>query len=68
MKKILLRVASVRSEMCRRKMPQALFRYAAARKIKLTQSALNPDVHRERRVKTIGEQQNAIGNFAAYTG
>jgi len=65
MKKILLGVAGVKPEMGCGKMPQPSVTDPAALKIKLAQSALNPDVHGKGTVKTIGEEQDAIGNFTA---
>ena len=65
MKKILLRAAGVRSEMCRGELKQFLFAHAAARKIQLPQCALHPDIHRKRGIEAIGEQQDAIGDFPA---
>ena len=66
MKKILLRVTGVRPEMRRGKVPKPFFRHAAAWKIEFTQRALDPNVHGKRAVKTIGKQQDAIGDFAAH--
>ena len=65
MKKILLGVTGVRAEMRRGKVTQTFFRHASAWKIKLAQRAFHPDIHRKRRIKSVGEQQDAIGNFAA---
>ena len=65
MEKILLGVTGVRPEMRRGKMTQFLFADAAARKIKLLQRALNPDINRKRGIESAGEQQNAVGNLAA---
>ena len=65
MEKILLGVTGVRAEMRRGKMPQPFVTDPAARKIEFAQRALDPDVHGKRAVKTIGEEQDAIGNFAA---
>ena len=65
MEKILLGVTGVRPEMRGGKMAQPLFARAAARKIKFAQRAFHPDVHRKRGIKSVGEQQHAIGNFPA---
>jgi len=48
------------------KVPQPFVTDLAAREIKFAQRAFNPDVHGKRAVKTIGEKQDAIGNFAAH--
>ena len=66
MKKILLRVTGVRAEMRRGKVLKPFGADAAAWEIKFAQRAFDPDVHGKRAVKTIGEKQDAIGNFAAY--
>src|SRR5271166_3351541 len=67
MKKILLGVTGVRAEMRGGKAPQALLAGAPAREIKPLQRAFNPDIHRKRGLKSVGEQQNAIGNLPADT-
>ena len=64
MKKILLGVTGVRAKMRRGKMPQPFVTHMAAWKIKPAQRALDPHVHRKCRIKPVGEQQHAIGNFA----
>ena len=66
MKKILLGVAGVRPEMGRGKMPQPFVTDPAAWEIKFAQRALNPHVHWKRAIEAIGEEQDAIGNFAAH--
>ncbi len=65
MKKILLGVAGVRPEMRRGKMPESFVAHSSSWKIQFPQRALDPHVHWKRAVKTIGEEQDAIGNFAA---
>ena len=65
MKKILLGVTGVRPEMRRGKMTQPFVTDPAAREIKFTQRALDPDIHRERAIEAISKQQDAIGDFAA---
>ena len=40
---------------------------AAAWEIEFAQRAFNPDVHGKGAIKTTGEQQDAIGDFAAHT-
>ena len=65
MKKILLGVTGVRPEMGRGKMPQPFVTDPAAREIEFAQRALDPHVHGKGAVKTTGEEQDAIGNFAA---
>ena len=65
MKKILLGVAGVRPEMRRGKMPQPFVTDPAAREIEFAQRAPDPNVHGKRAVKTIGEEQDAIGDFTA---
>jgi len=67
MEKILLRVTGVRPKMCRGKMSQAFFASASALEIKLLQRAFHPDIHRKRRIESIGEQQDTISDFAADT-
>src|SRR5471030_2273040 len=62
MKKILLGVTGVRAEMRGGKAAQAWFAGAAAREIKPLQRAFNPDLHGKRGIKSVGEQQNAVGN------
>ncbi len=66
MKKVLLGVTGVQPEMGCGKMPQPFVTDPAAREIQFAQSALNPHVHGKRAVKTIGEEQDAIGDFAAH--
>ena len=66
MKKILLRVTGVRAEMRRGKALKPFGADAAAWEIKFAQRAFDPDVHGKRAVKTIGEKQDAIGDFAAH--
>ena len=65
MKKILLGITGVRAEMRGGKAAQALLAGAAAREIKLLQRAFNPDIHGKRGIKSVGEQQNAVGNLPA---
>ena len=65
MKKILLGVTGVRAEMRGGKLTQSLCRHPPARKIKLSQRTLHPDIHGKRGVKAVGKQQDTIGNFAA---
>ena len=67
MKEVLLRVAGVRPEMRRGKVPKPFVANPAAREIEFTQRTLDPNVHGKGAVKTIGEEQDAIGNFAADT-
>ena len=66
MEKILLRIAGMRAEMRGSKATEPLPARAAAWKVEFLQSALNPHVHRERRVETVGEQQHAVGYLFAY--
>lgn len=66
MKKILLGVTGVRPEMGCGKMTQPFVADPSAWKIKFAQRAFDPDVHWKGAVKTIGEQQDAIGDFAAH--
>ena len=63
MEKILLRVTSVRPEVRGGEVAQFLLAHAAARKVKLSQRALHPHVHRKRGIEAVGEQQHAIGNL-----
>lgn len=65
MEKILLSVAGVWAEMRGGKAAQAWFTGAAAREIKPLQRAFNPDIHGKRGIKSVGEQQDAVGNLAA---
>ena len=65
MEKILLGVTGVRPEMGRGKMPEPFVTDLAAWEIEFAQRAFDPDVHGKGAVKTIGEEQDAIGNFAA---
>jgi hypothetical protein len=67
MKKILLGVTGVRSEMRCRKVLKPFGTDAAAWEIEFAQRAFNPDVHGKGAIKTTGEQQDAIGDFAAHT-
>jgi hypothetical protein len=66
MKKILLGVTGVRAEMRGCKATQAWLAGAAAREIKPLQRAFNPDIHGKRGIKSVGEQQNAVGNLPAH--
>ena len=47
------------------KMPEPFVTDPAAWKIEFAQRAFDPDVHGKGAVKTTGEEQDAIGNFAA---
>ena len=64
MKKILLGVTGVRAEMRRGKMPQPFVTDPASREIEFAQRAFDPHIHGKGAVKTKGEEQDAIGNFA----
>jgi len=66
MEKILLGVTGVRAEMRVGKAAQACLAGAAAREIKLLQCAFNPDIHGKRGIKSVGEQQHAVGNLPAH--
>jgi len=66
MKKILLGVTGVRAEMRGGKAAQAWPAGAAAREIKPLQRAFNPDIHGKRGIKSVGEEQNAVGNLPAH--
>ena len=66
MKKILLGVTGVRAEMRGGKAAQAWLAGAAAREIKPLQRAFNPDIHGKRGIKSVGEEQNAVGNLPAH--
>jgi hypothetical protein len=66
MKKILLGVTGVRAEMRGGKAAQAWLAGAAAREIKQLQRAFNPDIHGKRGIKSVGEEQNAVGNLPAH--
>jgi hypothetical protein len=63
MKQILLRITGVRPEMRGGKAAQARPAGAAAREIKPLQRAFNPDIHGKRGIKSVGEEQNAVGNL-----
>ncbi len=63
MKKILLGVTGVWAEMSRGKILKPFGTDAAAREIKFAHRAFDPDIHRKRAVKAVGEQQHTIGNF-----
>ena len=66
MKEILLSVTSVGAEMRGGKAAQALLAGAAAREIKLLERAFNPDIHGKRGIKSVSEQQDAVGNLPAH--
>ena len=66
MKKILLGITGVRAEMRGGKAAQAWLAGAAAREIKPLQRAFNPDIHGKRGIKSVAEQQNAVGNLPAH--
>src|SRR5476649_3053872 len=66
MEKILLGVTGVRAEMRGGKAAQAWPAGAAAREIKPLQRAFNPDIHGKRGIKSVGEEQNAVGNLPAH--
>src|SRR5436190_24150347 len=65
MKQILLGITSIWTEMGFGEMSQALGAGAALWEIKFLQRLDDPHIHRERRLESVGEQQHAIGNFAA---
>ncbi len=66
MKKILLGIAGVRAEMRGGKAVQAWPAGAAALEIKPLQRAFNPDIHGKRGIKSVGEEQNAVGNLPTH--
>jgi len=65
-KQVLLRVAAVRPEMTPAEMPQTWQLRAALWKIKLLQRLDDPDIHREGLLKSVSEEQHAIGDFGAH--
>src|SRR5437016_3229306 len=66
-KQVLLRVTRMGPEMGRREFMQSLQRDVAPRKIKPPQRLHHPDIHRKCVLKSVGKQQNAIGNLSAHT-
>src|SRR5437899_3189839 len=67
MEKILLRVTGARAEIFRRKLVQSPHTDSATRKVKLPQRLQHPHIQRKSGLKTVSEQQHAIGYLAAYT-
>src|SRR6267154_5515457 len=67
-KQVLLGVAGVTAKISFGETLQARRTCAAAGKIKLLKGFHDPDIHRERVLKAVGEQQNAVGNLPAHAG
>src|ERR1700756_2791353 len=68
MKKILLRVTGIAAEVSLRETMQPRTAGASPGKIKLAQGFHDPDIHRERRLKTVCKEQDAIVNLRSHAG
>src|SRR5688572_13171013 len=68
MKKILLRIAGVWPEMCRRKARESFGTDTAFGKVKLAERFHDPYIHRKGLLKSIREKQDAVGDLITYTG
>src|SRR4029079_19576473 len=64
---ILLGVAGVRAEVAVRKLQKTLLSGTAFREIKLPQCFHHPNVDGKSLLKSVGEEQHAIGNFVSYS-
>lgn len=68
MEKVLLGVAGVWAEVGLDEFEEALFGGLALREVELGDGALDPDIDRKGVLKSVGEEENAVGDFFAYAG
>ena len=66
MEQILLRVTGVRAEMRGRKLVQSLLADSPPWKIEPLKRSHYPDVHRECRLESVSEEQDAVGDLSPY--
>src|SRR5262249_54985215 len=67
MKQILLGVSGIRAEMFRGETVQMAEGWATPGKVKFSQCFHHPNVDRKRRLDAVGEEQDAIGDFATHS-